>query len=309
MEKISVIIPCYGSEHTITEVVEELTQTLATRTEYSYEIILVNDGSPDQVYKVITTLGEENKNIKGINLAKNFGQHAALMTGFNYATGDIIVVLDDDGQTPANEMFLLIDKINTGVDLVFAKYYKKQHNIFRNMGSKLNDLMAGCLVGKPKGLSIMSYFACRRFVVEEAIRYKNSYPYIYGLLLRGTNKTANVLIHHRERETGGSTYTMKKLISLWLNGFTSFSIVPLRIASFMGIITALLGFLYGIYIVVEKFIAPEQPIGYPSLMACILFTGGMIMLMLGMVGEYVGRIYISINNSPQYVIRDTINLD
>lgn len=308
MRKISFVIPCYGSEKSIASVVDEIRTTIRSREGFGYEIILVCDASPDNVYQVIEKLAREDRNIKGINLARNFGQHSALMTGFNYATGEIVVVLDDDGQTPADEMFLLIDKIDEGTDLVFAKYYVKKHNVFRNLGSKLNGLMARYLVGKPKDLSIMSYFACRKFVVEDAVRYKNSYPYIYGLLLRATNRTANVMIHHREREEGGSTYTFRKLVSLWLNGFTAFSIIPLRLATFLGVIFALFGFAYGIYVIIERLTHSDGIIGYASLMAGILFIGGMIMLLLGMVGEYVGRIYMSINNSPQYVIRDTINV-
>ena len=309
MKKISFIIPCYGSEKTIAEVVAEIKATIRTREGYDYEIVLVADASPDNVYEVIHKLALEDKKIKGINLAKNFGQHSALMTGFNIATGDIMVILDDDGQTPANEMFILIDEIEKGSDLVFAKYYKKKHNIFRNMGSKLNDLMASSLIGKPKGLSIMSYFACKKFVIDEAVKYKNSYPYIYGLLLRSTNKVSNVLIHHREREEGGSTYTFKKLVSLWMNGFTAFSVKPLRIATFSGMAVALIGFIFAMYVVVEKIIHPDQPIGYPSLMAVLLFIGGVLMLMLGIIGEYIGRIYITLNNSPQYVVREAINVE
>lgn len=309
MRKISFVIPCYGSEKTIESVVDEIRSTIRSREGFGYEIILVCDASPDNVYQVIEQLAREDKGIKGINLAKNFGQHSALMTGFNHATGEIVVVLDDDGQTPADEMFLLIDKIDDGSDLVFAKYYVKKHNFFRNLGSKLNGLMARYLVGKPKGLSIMSYFACRKFVVEEAVNYKNPYPYIYGLLLRATNKTANVMIHHREREEGGSTYTFKKLVSLWLNGFTAFSIIPLRFATLLGVVFALLGFVYGIYVIIERLITPNVAVGYASLMAGIIFMGGMIMLLLGMIGEYVGRIYMSINSAPQYVIRETVNLD
>ena len=309
MKKISFIIPCYGSEKTIAEVVAEIKATIRTREGYDYEIVLVADASPDNVYEVIYKLALEDKKIKGINLAKNFGQHSALMTGFNIATGDIMVILDDDGQTPANEMFILIDEIEKGSDLVFAKYYKKKHNIFRNMGSKLNDLMASSLIGKPKGLSIMSYFACKKFVIDEAVKYKNSYPYIYGLLLRSTNKVSNVLIHHREREEGGSTYTFKKLVSLWMNGFTAFSVKPLRIATFSGMAVALIGFIFAMYVIVEKIIHPDQPIGYPSLMAALLFIGGVLMLMLGIIGEYIGRIYITLNNSPQYVVREAINVE
>lgn len=310
MIKLSFIIPCYRSAGTIESVVGEIIETVKTRPEYDYEIILVNDSSPDSVFDVITSMAIKNKRIKGIDLSKNFGQHSALMTGFNYVSGDITICLDDDGQTPANEMFKLIDELEKGYDIVFARYPVKKHSPFRNIGSKLNDIMAQKLIGKPDNLSLMSYFCCKRFIVEEIKKYKNPYPYISGLLLRSSNKITNVDVNHRERLNGKSGYTLSKLISLWVNGFTAFSVKPLRIATFTGGIFAFLGFLYSIYIVVNKlFINKDAPLGYSSTMAAILVLGGMILLMLGIIGEYIGRIYISINNSPQYVIRQTINLE
>lgn len=310
MDKISFVIPCYRSEKTIAIVVDDIKQTMATRPEYLYEIILVNDSSPDNVYDSIKKLAQDDSRIKGIDLAKNFGQHSALMTGYRFVTGDIVVCLDDDGQTPANQMFLLIDKLIEGFDVVFAKYSNKKHSFGRNMGSKINDLMARALIGKPKDLSIMSYFCCKRFVVDEIIRYQNPYPYISGLLLRSTNKITNVEVLHHDRIEGTSGYTLGKLIGLWVNGFTAFSVKPLRIATLAGAFCAIVGFLYGIYIILNKLVFnPNVPLGYSSLLAVTVFLGGMILLMLGLVGEYIGRIYISINNSPQSVIRQTINIE
>ncbi len=309
MTKISFVIPCYRSEKTITSVVDEIKATVSSSQEYDYEIILVNDSSPDNVYSVIKDLAESDTKIKAIDLSKNFGQHSAILTGYRYVTGDIIICLDDDGQTPASEMFLLINKLYEGYDVVFAKYADKKHSLGRNLGSKVNDLMTRALLDKPKDLSIMSYFCCRRFIVEEMIRYNNPYPYVSGLLLRSTNKITNVNITHRERENGSSGYTLSKLLSLWINGFTSFSVKPLRIATFCGVFFALIGFLFGTYTIINKlFINPAAPIGYSSVMAVLSFLGGMILMMMGLIGEYIGRIYISINNSPQAVIRQTINI-
>jgi len=309
MNKLSFIVPCYRSEDIIAKVVNEIIQTVALRKEYSYELILINDCSPDNVYSVIKDLANKNENIKGISLSKNFGQHSALLTGMNYVTGDIVICLDDDGQTPANEMFSLIDKINEGYDLVFAEYSNKKHSRFRNIGSRINDYMAQQLVGKPKKLTLTSYFATKRFVVEEIKKYKNPYPYIPGLLLRTTNNIANVPVLHRERELGTSGYTFKKLLSLWLNGFSAFSVKPLRFASILGAVLASLGFLFGIYTIINKLVNPTAVLGYASLITAIVVIGGMLMLMLGMIGEYIGRIYISINSSPQFVIRETVNIE
>lgn len=307
MEKISFVIPCYRSALTLGKVVEEVMTTMAgMQDRYTYELILVNDCSPDDTFEVIRKLAEQHEEIVGINLAKNFGQHSALMAGFHYCTGDITVCLDDDGQTPANEVGKLLAKLDEGYDAVYARYAHKKHSAFRNMGSWMNEEMAHFLLGKPKELYVSSYFAVKRFVVEEMVRYQNPYPYVIGLVLRATKNIANVNVNHRQREVGSSGYNLGKLVGLWLNGFTAFSVKPLRIATAMGGICAFLGFLYGLYTVIKKFVHPTAPMGWSSTMAALMFIGGMLMLMQGLIGEYIGRIYISMNNAPQYVIREVV---
>jgi len=211
-------------------------------------------------------------------------------------------------ETPADEVGKLLMKLEEGFDAVYAKYEHKQHSGFRNLGSKVNELMTRILLEKPKELYLSSYFAVKRFVVEDMIRYENSYPYVIGLVLRTTKSITNVVVNHREREEGTSGYTLKKLLGLWFNGFTAFSVKPLRIATCLGVISAVLGFVYGIYTIIKKFINPAVPLGFSSMMAALVFFGGMIMIMLGLIGEYIGRIYISMNNSPQYVIKERINV-
>ena len=310
MKKISFVIPCYRSENTITGVVEEIEKAMdALKDSYNYEIILVNDSSPDNTMGTIRKLCEEKKYIIGIGFARNFGQHAALMAGLRQAGGDYVVCLDDDGQTPADEVGKLLDKLEEGYDAVYAKYEHKQHSGFRNLGSKVNELMTRVMLEKPKELFISSYFAVKRFIVEDMIRYENSYPYVIGLVLRSTKNITNVVVNHREREEGSSGYTLKKLLALWFNGFTAFSVKPLRIATCVGVFCACAGFLYGIYIILNRFLNPDVPLGYSSMMAALVFFCGMIMVMLGLIGEYIGRIYISMNSSPQYVIRERINVE
>lgn len=308
MKKISFVIPCYRSEHTLPHVVAEIEEKMKTMPQYEYDIFLVNDCSPDNTFEVIRGLCEKHHNIRGISFARNFGQHAALMAGLRYSDGDYVVCLDDDGQTPADEADKLLGRLEEGYDAVYAKYEHKQHSVFRNMGSRLNECMARIMLGKPKELYVSSYFAVKRFVVEDMIRYENSYPYVIGLVLRATRNITNVLVNHREREEGVSGYTLKKLTGLWFNGFTAFSVKPLRIATVMGGMSAALGFLYGIYTIIKRLVNPAVPVGFSSTMSAIVFFGGMIMLMLGLIGEYIGRIYISLNNSPQYVIREKVNL-
>ena len=306
MKKVSFVIPCYNSSQTIENVVIEIQDTMKKLSAYCYEIILVNDCSPDDTFKVITDLCEKHSNICGINLSKNFGQHGALMAGFHQVTGDILVCLDDDGQTPANEVDKLLAEIESGQDVVYARYDHKKHSMFRNFGSWVNEKMAQFLLGKPKELFVSSYFVARRFIVDEMLKYENAYPYVIGLVLRTTKRISNVTVNHREREIGTSGYTLGKLLALWFNGFTAFSTKPLRIATLSGGVFAVVGFLYGIYTVIKKFVNPAVPMGFSSLMAAVLFMGGMLMIMLGLIGEYIGRMYICMNNAPQFVVRDLI---
>ena len=305
---VSFVIPCYRSEATLPGVIREIKDTMEKMKDYGYEIVLVNDCSPDGTFSVIRKLCQENDNIVGIDLARNFGQHSALMAGFHYVKGDVIVCLDDDGQTPADEADRLLMGIEKGADVVYARYGKKHHSGFRNWGSHVNELMTRVMLGKPKDLYLSSYFAAKRFVVDEMLRYEFAYPYVIGLVLRTTKNIINVDVEHRDRQAGVSGYTIGKLLNLWFNGFTAFSVKPLRIATVTGAGCAFLGFAYGIYTIIKKiFINPPDLVtGFSALMSVLVFMGGMMMLMLGLLGEYMGRMYISMNNSPQFVIRECI---
>ena len=307
MERISFVIPCYRSEKTLDSVVREIVSTMDELTDrYTYEIILIDDCSPDNTYREIQRIAGLHNNIIGASLARNFGQHSALMAGFHYVSGNIVVCLDDDGQTPANEVGKLLRKIDEGFDVVYAQYAHKHHSTFRNMGSRVNSLMAEVMLGKPKGLFLSSYFAARRFVVEEMKRYGGAFPYVIGLVLRSTKRITNVIVEHRERACGVSGYSIGKLLGLWLNGFTSFSVKPLRVASYVGVISAFCGLCYLIYVIVLRIAVNSAPTGWSTLIGITLILGGLIMLMLGLIGEYVGRIYMCINSTPQYLIRDQV---
>ena len=308
---ISFVIPCYRSQATLPSVIREIQETMEGLRQYTYEVVLVNDCSPDDTFETIRELCRENANITGINLAKNFGQHSALMAGFHQIKGDIVVCLDDDGQTPAGEVGKLLEGIEKGADVVYAQYAHKHHSGFRNWGSHVNELMTRVMLGKPKDLFVSSYFAARRFVVDEMIKYEYPYPYVIGLVLRTTKNIVNVEVNHRDRLEGTSGYTLGKLLNLWFNGFTAFSVKPLRIATVTGAGCALLGFAYGIYTIIKKiFINPPGLVtGFSALMSVLVFMGGMLMLMLGLVGEYMGRMYISMNRSPQYVVREIVNCE
>ena len=309
MKLVSFVIPCYRSESTIASVVEEIESTMPSLPQYDYEIILVNDSSPDGTFAVISALAKKDEHITAVDLTRNFGQHGALMSGFHHCRGDIVVCLDDDGQTPADEVGKLLSKLEEGYDVVYASYEHKQHSRFRNWGTRINNKMTEIMLGKPKDLSIPSYLAAKRFIIEEMLNYKHCFPYVDGLVLRSTRRICNVPVNHRQRQQGESGYTIGKLLSLWMNGFTSFSVKPLRLATYAGVFTAFLGFIYALVIVVKYFTDSSIPEGWSSTMALQLVLGGIILVVLGLIGEYIGRIYMCINASPQFVERQVVKKD
>ena len=300
-EKISVVIPCYQSEKVIASVVEEIITYLGNM---PHEFILVCDCSPDNEWEEIKKLHNKYPAVHGILFSKNFGQHSATMAGYRQATGDIIITMDDDGQSDPAGIMLMIDKIREGYDVVYAKYPSLKESSFRVFGSKINRKMAELLAEKPKNIQTSSFFAMRRFVLSEMIRYTNSFPYIGGLVFRSTSNITEVEVEQRARIEGKSGYTLKKLIKLWLNGFTAFSVTPLRIASVLGLVFSGIGFILGVAMIVRKLLNPSILLGYSSVMATIFFLGGLLLLSLGLIGEYVGRIYIGLNQAPQYVIKE-----
>lgn len=303
---ISFVIPCYRSENTIERVVYDLCSAYAMQ---DFEVILVNDCSPDGTLSVLKELCGKYQNVRMISFSKNFGQHSALMAGLRQSKGDIVVCLDDDGQTPPGEAEKLISKINEGYDVVYARYEEKKHSLFRNFGSWVNNRMSEVMLGKPKNLYMSSYVAMRRFVVDEILRYENPYPYLGGLVLRTTSSITDVPVVHKKRSDGASGYSLAKLISLWMNGFTSFSIKPLRVATVTGIVFSILGFIIGIILIIRKLLDPASiMLGWTSNMAMLLFIGGLILLVVGLVGEYMGRTFISLNKQPQYVIKEKMNI-
>lgn len=309
MEVISFILPCYGSEKTLRLVVEEIKKVVGQKKEYDYEIVAVNDCSPDGVWEVIKKLAAEDSRVKGVDFAKNRNRPGAVMAGLENSRGDFCVVMDDDGQCPMPELWKLIQPLYEGYDVSIASYPERKQSRFKDFGTAVNKLMTEVIIERPKNLEFTNFMVMKRFVVNKITEYKNPYPYLTGLLLRTTQHIVNVPMEQRERIEGQTTFTFKKMLSLWINGFTAFSVKPLRVASIAGVICALIGFIFTIYTIVNKFFHPDVPMGYSSLMAAMLIIGGIIMVILGLIGEYIGRIYICINNSPQYVIREKINFD
>lgn len=311
MTLLSFVIPCYRSEKTIEKVIDEIIDTVAQREGYDYEVIAVNDCSPDGVYEVLRRIAAANRRVKVINFAKNMGKHAAVLAGYAAARGDYIVNLDDDYQCPTYELWKLLEPVERDeCDYATAKYTVKKEVWYKRAGSNLNVWMSHIMLGKPMNLRFENFSVMKAFVAKEVIRYRNPYPYLEGLVLRVTRRIKCVPMEQRERgDDNTSGFTLKKSISLVMNGLTAFSVKPLRMASLCGVVFAILGFIMGIVIIVRRLVNPAVPMGYSSMVSILLFSSGLIMLMLGLIGEYLGRIYICINDSPQYVIRETINLE
>ncbi len=308
INNISIVIPCYNSEKTLKNVVEEIVDVIGERIEY--EIILVNDGSSDRLWEIIKELADKyNDRIQGIRFAKNFGQHAALMAGYRASKGQAVIQMDDDGQCDPEGMFVLISKLEEGYDAVFARYPEAKKSLYRRLGSELNRRMCISLIDMPRTLQPMSFAVFRRYLVEEMIRYDKPYPYVGGLIFRSTSNICDVEIEHRARMDGRSNYSIAKLFKLWINGFTAFSVKPLEVAAIAGILIAVIGMIYSLVIIIKRIFGFPYLAGWSSLIALTLLLDGFLLVMIGLVGEYIGRVYICLNNAPQYVIRETYGLE
>lgn len=304
MSKYSIVIPCYKSALTIGKVVRTTVTELQTLKIDDFEFVLVNDCSPDngKTYEAITTLANTMNNVVAIDLAKNVGQHNAVMAGLNYAEGNYIIAMDDDMQTHPSQIHKLLEEIENGYDVVYAYYPQKKHSWFRNLGSKINSWSVRKLIGKPKELKTSSFWIIKKFVRDYVIQYKSPYSYIQGLFLRTTKNIKCVPVEHFEREIGSSNYTLKSLIKLWSN-IIGFSVVPLRLASICGAVFSCVGILGAATIFIRKLLFDISVAGWSSLMIINCFFSGIILLSLGLIGEYLGRFFLANNNQPQYVIR------
>ena len=300
---VSIVIPVYNGEKSIVKLVNHLVKELTKK--YKLEIVLINDCSPDNSEReCILSYQKHSDIVKFYSLSKNVGEHNAVMAGLNNTTGDFAVIMDDDFQNPVSEVIKLIDfAFEFQNDVVYTYYDKKKHSFFRNLGSKFNGKVATVLLKKPKDLYLSSFKIVNRFLINEIIKYDLPFPYIDGLILRTTNNLGKIKVSHNKREEGKSNYTLKKLISLWLNMFTNFSVLPLRLSMIIGFVFSLFGFGYGIFSIIEKLSNPNLPMGYTTIIVLVSLFSGIQLIALGMVGEYLGRMFMSQNKKPQYSIR------
>ncbi len=307
MMTVSVAIPCYKSARTIVPVVDELRRVFAARPEYDYQIILVNDYPEDDTFDVIESICRQDRKVVGVNLSRNFGQTVAKMAALPYVKGEVLVYMDDDGQHPADQIFRLVEKVQEGYDVVYARFPHKRHSAFKRFTSWLNGKVLELNGTKPKGITLSSYYALGPTAIAALRRYKSPFPSMGGYLAHVARRYANVEMEHRDRLEGQSNYTLRKMLGLWLTGFTNFSTVPLRFAVVLGTLFAGVGFLAAVVVVIRKILDPSIAAGFTTSIALQLGIGGMIMLLLGLCGEYIGRIYMTVSNMPQYEVRRTVN--
>lgn len=305
--KISIIIPVYNGGQSIGRLTDELIAQLSPI--LKIEIVLINDCSQDNSEEECIRLAKKySKIICFYSLAINSGEHNAVMAGLNKATGDFAVVMDDDFQNPVSEVTKLITyMVNNHYDVVYTFYADKKHSFLRNLGSQFNDKVANLMLKKPRNLYLSSFKIINRFLINEIIKYNLPFTYIDGLILRSTSNIGKIEVAHEARQTGKSNYTLVKLISLWLNMFTNFSVMPLRLAIIQGFIFSIVGFAIGIYAFIEKIYNPNVPSGYTSLIVIISVYAGIQLIAIGMVGEYLGRVFMAQNKKPQFTIRRSFN--
>lgn len=304
---VSIVIPCYNSEHTIAHVVELTMEEFERMENYECEFILVNDCSPDGTWEQIKQLGARYECVHGISLMRNFGQHNGLMCGMNHVNGELVLGMDDDMQTHPSQIKTILDKMTEGYDLVYGVYRESTNGAAKNFTSWFNKVSSRILLGRPKDIRSSNFWCITRAVCNEVVRCKSFNPYVDGVFFRTTHRIGNVEIEHHKREWGSSGYSLRKIMKLWLAYF-AYSVVPLRIASVIGLVSAGLGLLAGIFVVIQRLVDPTVPMGWPSTICLIFFMGGMILFELGIIGEYVGDAVLMLNGTPQYIERDKVNL-
>lgn len=304
---VSVVIPCYNSEHTIANVVELTMAEFDKMEDYECEFVLVNDNSSDGTFNEIKRLAELYPNVHGVSLMRNFGQHNGLMCGMNFTEGDLVLGMDDDMQTHPSQISIILNKMREGYDLVYGVYRESTNTAAKNFTSWFNMVSSRVLLGRPKDIVSSNFWCITKAVRDEVIRCKSFSPYVDGLFYRTTHNIGNVQIEHHKREYGSSGYSLSKIMKLWLAYFT-YSVVPLRIASIIGLVSAGVGVLAGIITAIRKLIDPTVPMGWTSTVCLMMFLAGLILFVLGIIGEYVGDAVLMLNGTPQYIVREKVNL-
>lgn len=300
---LSFVIPIYNGAATIGRVVEMIHENYV---DLSIEVVLVNDGSPDDSESTCASLARRFPDtLTFVHLARNFGEHNAVLAGLNHATGVYVAILDDDGQNPPDQVRLMYDAIRENQwDVVYGHYRVKHHSRSRNLGSRFNGWVANVMLRKPASLYLSSFKVMNRFIVDEVIRYRGAFPYIDGLILRATDNLGQVDVEHRARPDADSNYTLTKLFMLWLNMFLNFSILPLRLGATLGMTTSVVSLFLIAAIVIDKlYVTRDLTVGLPTVLVTIVFFAGVQLVILGTIGEYLGRLFLDHSGTPQFVVR------
>ena len=300
--ELSVVVPVYMSAECLPELARRFHDAVAHRFA-AYELILVNDGSPDISWQVISSLAAAYPFVVGLNLRKNVGQDNAIMAGLHYATGDVVVIMDDDLQHDPSDIALLCRPLGEGFDVVYAAFEQKRQALWKNLGSWFNDRVAVIVLGKPTDVYMSPYKAIRKEVVQEIVKYDGPFTYVDGIIFNITSHITQVPVEHHTRFAGRSNYSLIRSIRVWLKLATGFSVIPLRIAMFTGGAISLLALLMALFFVVQALVLDRIPEGYPSLVVTLSFLGGIQLMALGAVGEYVGRIFLTQNRTSQFTVK------
>lgn len=305
---LSIVVPVYNGAASVGELVHALE---ALDIPGGHEIVLVNDSSPDNSREVCLDLVKTAKiPVTLVDHARNYGEHNAVMTGLRHARGKWVINMDDDLQNPPSEVVRLLTYAQeTKHEVVYTYYDEKQHAGWRNLGSLFTNWCATQLLDKPKDLYLSSFRCMSAFLVERILDYQGPFPYIDGLILQITRDIGRLKVQHLPRAIGRSNYTIRRLVRLWLNMFVNFSVMPLRLATVAGMFLAGVGLLGVIAVFIEAMIRRDTPPGWGSLMAAVLFLSGMQLMILGIFGEYLGRIYLTLNRKPQATVRQVYRRD
>lgn len=302
---LSFVIPLYHSAETIADLVRDIE---LLQVDGGHEIVLVNDGSTDRTSEVCRGLvASARVPITLIEHARNYGEHNAVLTGWRHARGEHIVNLDDDGQNPPSECVRLWQEAKrTGKDVIFGHYAAKQHSIWRNWGSRFTNRMTDWALDKPQGFYLSSFRCVTRFLAQQVMTYAGPYPYIDGLILQVTQRIGSIEVRHEPRRAGQSTYTLRRLVRLWLSAWINFSLLPLRVATVLGLILAALGVvaLAVVFVMWLRQVGPERGFGW--IMSALLIFSGTQLVLLGLIGEYVGRMFLTVNQRPQAIVREKV---
>ncbi|MFZ1807722.1 MAG: glycosyltransferase family 2 protein [Cyclobacteriaceae bacterium] len=299
--KISIVVPVFNSESSIDLLVDRITDSLR---EIEYELILVNDKSKDKSWDKIVAYSASNDRIKGVSLKKNFGQDNAIMAGLIHSTGEFVVIMDDDLQHSPEDILKLYGycKSGEGFDVCYGFFKTKNQSLWKNWGSKLNGYLAKVLLKKPKGLYISPFKIIHASIVREIIHYKGPFPYVDGIIFSLTSNITQIEIMHHRRYAGKSNFSMTKSLSVFVRHLTGYSLYPLRIATFIGLWAATLSFLLGGYFLFDYLTNDHHVEGWITLVLLIIFFNGLMLMCIGIIGEYIGRVYLTSTTKPQYVV-------